>query len=72
MLALIGLLTSLVSAFYYLRVVVLMFMRSGEPKVERDPWLRIAAIAAAVLVVGLSFFPGYLLEIASKSILLIQ
>lgn len=72
LLALIGLLTSLVSAYYYLRVVVLMFMHSGEPQVERDPWLRIAALAAAIMVVGLSFFPGYLLEIASKSVLLIQ
>jgi NADH:ubiquinone oxidoreductase subunit 5 (subunit L)/multisubunit Na+/H+ antiporter MnhA subunit len=31
-LALVGALTSLVSAYYYLRVVVMMFMRPGEPE----------------------------------------
>ena len=33
-LALIGVLTSLVSAYYYLRVVVVMYMRDGEPVVR--------------------------------------
>jgi NADH-quinone oxidoreductase subunit N len=31
-LAIIGVLTSLVSAFYYLRVVVIMYMKDGEPR----------------------------------------
>ena len=34
-LALIGVITSLVSAFYYLRVVVIMYMREGDPQVSR-------------------------------------
>jgi hypothetical protein len=34
--------------YYYLRVVVYMFMRSGEPRVRRDGWLtwwRLRAVA---------------------------
>ncbi len=38
-LALIGVLTSLVSAYYYLRVVVMMYMRPGEPEIRHEPWL---------------------------------
>ncbi len=68
-LALIGLLTSAVSAFYYLRVVVIMFMQPGEPCVARDPWLNLTAGVSALAVVGLSFAPGALFALASQAIL---
>jgi NADH-quinone oxidoreductase subunit N len=55
-LALIGVLTSLISAYYYLRVVVVMYMRAGEPEVSRDPWLQGTAAAAALGTVVLSLF----------------
>ena len=38
-LAIIGVLTSLISAYYYLRMVVIMYMRDGEPEVRSEPWL---------------------------------
>ena len=38
-LAIIGVVTSLVSAYYYLRVVVTMYMKDGEPETERETWL---------------------------------
>jgi NADH-quinone oxidoreductase subunit N len=47
-LALIGVLTSLVSAYYYLRVVVIMYMRDGEPVVRSERWLYLAAYTAAL------------------------
>jgi NADH-quinone oxidoreductase subunit N len=65
-LALIGLLSSLVSAFYYLRVVVVMFMRPGEPRVRRESWLSLVAIVAALAVVGLSVLPNQLLRICRR------
>jgi NADH-quinone oxidoreductase subunit N len=63
-LALIGLLTSLLSAYYYLRVVVVMFMRAGEPQVRTERWLGLTAGVLAVLVVMLSFMPNPLLLLA--------
>ena len=71
-LALIGLLTSLISAFYYLRVVVVMFMRPGEPRVRRESWLSLVAIAAALAVVGLSVLPNQLLDFAAQAVLRLQ
>lgn len=71
-LALIGLLTSLISVYYYLRVVVYMFMRSGEPRVRRDSWLSLVAVGAAVAVVLLSVLPTRLLEMAAQAVLRLQ
>ena len=71
-LALIGLLTSLVSAYYYLRVVVIMFMRPGEPQVRNDPWLNLAAGVAAAAVLGLSFLPGSILNMAADAVMRMQ
>ena len=51
-LALIGLLTSVISAFYYLRIIVNMYMREGEgtPATFVTPTLRIGLVIAAVVV----------------------
>jgi NADH-quinone oxidoreductase subunit N len=68
-LALIGVLTSLISAFYYLRVVVTMYMRDGDPQVTREPWLEITIGATAVVTVVVSLFPQVLFEWASQAIL---
>lgn len=47
-LALIGVFTSLISAYYYLRVVVIMYMREGEPQARSERWLNIATAITAV------------------------
>ena len=62
-LAVIGLLTSLVSAFYYLRLVMVMFMQPGEPQLASDFWPRMVSIVAALVVFGLSIFPSVLLAL---------
>jgi NADH-quinone oxidoreductase subunit N len=68
-LALIGVLTSLISAYYYLRVVVLMYMRDGEPHVHREAWLYFTAYFTAISVVVLSIFAEPLLRWASQAAL---
>lgn len=68
-LAIIGVVTSLISAFYYLRVVVTMYMKEGEPATERETWLGIATAATALLTVGISLAPQALFEWASTAVL---
>jgi NADH-quinone oxidoreductase subunit N len=68
-LALIGLLTSLVSAYFYLRVVVIMYMRPGEAEARRETWVNLLAIAAAAATLLLGFLPGPLFELASQAVL---
>lgn len=63
-LALVGVITSLISAYYYLRVVVVMYMQAGEPETQKEPML-----TATVWLAGLGTFifgvlPGPLLALA--------
>jgi len=68
-LAVIGVLTSLISAFYYLRVVVIMYMRDGEPEVRSEPWLNLTTAFTAIATIVLSIFSAPILQWASQAIL---
>lgn len=68
-LAIIGVVTSLISAYYYLRVVVNMYMREGDPVTEREPGLAFTTAFTAVATVVLSFAPQWLFLLASTALL---
>lgn len=68
-LAVVGLLASLISAYYYLRVVVVMYMQPGEPDAQREPWINLAALAAAAATLLLGLIPGPLFEMAAQALL---
>lgn len=68
-LAILGVVTSLVSAYYYLRVVVNMYFREGDPEIEREPWLTFTTGITAVATVVLSFAPQFLFLLASTAVL---
>ncbi|WKZ54473.1 MAG: NADH-quinone oxidoreductase subunit N [Anaerolineales bacterium] len=68
-LAIIGLITSLVSAYYYLRVVVTMYMKDGAPAIEREFWLDLTWGLSAFVTVALSFVPQALFLMASTALL---
>jgi NADH-quinone oxidoreductase subunit N len=68
-LAVIGVLTSLVSAFYYLRVVVTMYMRDGSPTTERETWLDMTTGVMAIATVAISLVPQFLFTWASSAVL---
>ncbi len=68
-LAVIGLLTSLVSAYYYLRVVVIMYMRPGQPEARRETWVNLTAVVAALATLLLGLLPGPLFNLASQAII---
>jgi NADH-quinone oxidoreductase subunit N len=71
-LVLIGVLTSVIAAFFYLRVIVLMFMREPEEDTEPDdgwlPRVVLAVPAVAVLVFGV--FPGLIVGILEEAAVL--
>ena len=68
LLAIIGVVTSLISAYYYLRVVVTMYMREGEPQTTSEPWLNLTWSAAAILTVLVSLFPNVLFSWATSAV----
>jgi len=57
-LALVGVVTSLISAYYFLRVVVVMYMRPGEPETRRDRWLNAGVTVTALATFALGVLPG--------------
>ena len=69
-LAVIGLLTSLVSAFYYLRVVVKMYFTEGETTFHWNFWTSAVAIFAGLALLVFSFVPGWFFELAAKATLI--
>lgn len=68
-LALVGLLTSLFSAYYYLRVLVVMYMRPGEPVIRQEGWLSLVTVGSAAAVVLLAFVPGTIFNMAAQAVL---
>ncbi|MGE5643650.1 MAG: NADH-quinone oxidoreductase subunit N [Byssovorax cruenta] len=68
-LAIIGVLTSLVSAYYYLRVVVTMYMQEGDPERSRESFLDLTTAFTAIATVVISLVPQYLFAWASSAVL---
>ncbi len=69
-LAVVGVLTSVVSAYYYLRVVVVMYMRSGEPETRSEGWLNATIGVAALATFVFGILPGPVLALAENSAIL--
>ena len=70
-LAIIGVLTSVISAYYYLRVVVIMYMRDGEPETERESFLDLTTMTTAIATVVISLVPQFLFAWASSAVLML-
>jgi NADH-quinone oxidoreductase subunit N len=68
-LALIGLVTSVFAAYYYLRVLVVMYMRPGDPLVRQDGWLNLVTVGSAAAVVLLALIPGTIFNVAAQALL---
>jgi len=71
-LAAVGVLASVISVFYYLRVVFKMFMTDGEPKIRRDIWLTLVILLSAAAVFILALEPNWLMSVVNEAILVIR
>ena len=75
-LTVLGLLNSAVAAYYYLRILVMMYMHEpGEAANEAEPLtpsLSLALILPAIGTLFLGIFPGWVLDFAGKSANLIR
>lgn len=67
-LAIVGVLTSLVSAYYYLRLVVVMYFKEGESDLETAPSVRalVAVTVAAFFALQLGLYPSFVVDIAQS------
>jgi NADH-quinone oxidoreductase subunit N len=77
-LAIFGLIFAAISAFYYLRIVMVMYMREPSPEQEQNtrlvlsPQVSVVLACAVAGVVLLGIFPGPLVSLADLSVLSIS
>jgi NADH-quinone oxidoreductase subunit N len=71
-LALVGVVASVVAAFFYLRVIVLMYMQEPQGSFEEDRSLmpRVAIAIPAILTLALGIFPGLIAGILERASIL--
>ena len=70
-LAVLGLLNTAVAAYYYLRVLVVMYMQEPKDAPALDPLppgIAVTLLLSAAAVVYLGVFPGRVLEFATRSV----
>jgi NADH-quinone oxidoreductase subunit N len=70
-LAIIGVMNSLVSVYYYLRITVLMYMRPAEAELGPIPFtygLTAAVVVTAVATLAIGIFPGFFYDMAVNSV----
>lgn len=67
--AIVGVATSVISAFYYLRVVLVMFMQEGDAKPRLQPALTLALVITAVGTFALGVVPAPLFQMAQNALL---
>ena len=68
-LALVGVVTSVVSGYFYLRVVYLMFMFEGNGRIVPAKPLLTAIVLTAIATLILGFFPGNYFDMAREAVL---
>ncbi len=68
-LAIIAVITSVVSAFYYLRVVYLMYMYDGEAELIKKPALLIAVWVTAIVTFLLGILPAWGYDFAREAVI---
>jgi NADH-quinone oxidoreductase subunit N len=66
-LAIVGVVTSLISAYYYLRVLVVMYMQEGDPILRSEVLLNTTVVLSALATVLFGLLPGPLLQLAAKA-----
>jgi NADH-quinone oxidoreductase subunit N len=66
-LAVVAVLTSLVSAYYYLRVVIKMYMQDGEPETRREGLLNVTLWLMAICTLLFGLLPAPLLNLAGQA-----
>jgi NADH-quinone oxidoreductase subunit N len=75
-LAVLGMLVTPIAAFYYLRLIVVMYMHPPAPGAEPLPalsmGLRVTMVATAAITIFLGLFPSFVLDWAGRSAALIR
>jgi len=67
-LAMVGAVGAAAGVYYYLRPMVYMYMKDGEPELAPDGRARLALLVTTVLLIGFGLLPGAVLDWADASV----
>ena len=67
-LAIVGLLSTVIAAFYYLRIIKIIYFDKEKEKYDTDHsiWLKFSLIFSTLIILTYFIFPGHLIDIVSK------
>ncbi len=67
-LAIVGLLSTVIAAFYYLRIIKIIYFDKEKEKYDSDHslWLKFSLVSSTLLILVYFFFPSQLIEVVSK------
>ena len=67
-LAIVGLLSTVVAAFYYLRIIKIIYFDPEKEKYDQDhsPWLKFSLTFSTILILFYFIFPSQLIEVVSR------
>ena len=67
-LAIVGLLSTVIAAFYYLRIIKIIYFDKEKEKYDSDHslWLKFSLVSSTLLILVYFFFPSQLIEMVSK------
>ena len=67
-LAIVGLLSTVIAAFYYLRIIKIIYFDKEKEKYDSDHsiWLKFSLIFSTLIILAYFIFPGHLIDIVSK------
>ena len=67
-LAIVGLLSTVIAAFYYLRIIKIMYFDKEKEKYDMDHnlWLKFSLAASTILILIYFIFPSQLIEVVSR------
>ena len=68
-LAIVGVITAVISAYYYLRVIYFMFMFDGDVQVTTHPVLKWSVAVMVILTIWFGLMPNGLFEITQQAVL---
>ena len=67
-LAIVGLLSTVIAAFYYLRIIKIIYFDPKKEKYDKDssPWLKFSLTFSTILILLYFIFPSQLVEVVSR------
>jgi NADH-quinone oxidoreductase subunit N len=68
-LVILAVLTSFLSAYYYLRVIVVMYMQEGQAEARGGVWTRLVAVGAALAILAFSIVAAPVFHWAAQAVL---